>query len=328
MNHTLLCVTTLFIASCSSDSPRPPIASNDGDGGTPVVMDASAFDSSTQDAGRSDSGSDGGLAIATCKGITAASWATVTLPAAGVPEGIVGFSILHDEKTIAWTETGGTIRVASRANVSQPFGAPVALPGGPYAEDKPALALDGLGLLVISNDRQSVRFFRRATLNEAFATIDDRYTKAMFAPDMSGEGIDAGTKVPPGSSLFKPVLSYNGTEAFFTIQNPNNMGLAIWTSDSEAAGAPLRPASSRSEPELGAAPIDKYRFATGISADGLTLFYLDNNTLSERMATRASLITPFVTFVDLGLRYNAAPNAACNRLYYLDGPRLVFADKL
>jgi hypothetical protein len=55
---------------------------------------------------------------------------------------------------------------------------------------------------------------------------------------------------------------------------------------------------------------------TGVSADGLTLFFFDWARGQARAAWRSTADGTFEWFTDLGARENAQPNAACDRLYY------------
>ncbi len=57
---------------------------------------------------------------------------------------------------------------------------------------------------------------------------------------------------------------------------------------------------------------------TGMSKDLRTLFYFDEATKTEKAAFRAAPGCPYKTFVDLGNRPGAQPNAECNALYYAD----------
>jgi hypothetical protein len=60
------------------------------------------------------------------------------------------------------------------------------------------------------------------------------------------------------------------------------------------------------------------RRPTGVSADGLTLFYNDEPRAKMRAAWRPSLDRPFDRFVDLPLLSAVMPNGTCDRLYYSD----------
>ena len=60
------------------------------------------------------------------------------------------------------------------------------------------------------------------------------------------------------------------------------------------------------------------RTPTGISSDGLTLFFEDAAAGGARAAFRETTDSAFEWFVDLGPIGRAQPNEACDRLYYWD----------
>jgi hypothetical protein len=60
------------------------------------------------------------------------------------------------------------------------------------------------------------------------------------------------------------------------------------------------------------------RIVTGVSSDGLTLFFDDPATSSARAAFRETTESEFEWFVDLGAIGRAQPNEACDRLYFWD----------
>jgi hypothetical protein len=80
------------------------------------------------------------------------------------------------------------------------------------------------------------------------------------------------------------------------------------------AGVPL------SDCELEAHEANR-RIPTGVSADGLTLFYYDEVTRSPRAAYRESANGPIVWVQTHDMR-DAQPNEACDRLYFsgVSGP--------
>ena len=59
------------------------------------------------------------------------------------------------------------------------------------------------------------------------------------------------------------------------------------------------------------------RLPTGLSADQRTLFYFNEETMSEEGRWRAanSASSPLYDLVSLGMRRGAAPNTACDHLY-------------
>ncbi|HVR21385.1 MAG TPA: hypothetical protein VMS65_16845, partial [Polyangiaceae bacterium] len=71
----------------------------------------------------------------------------------------------------------------------------------------------------------------------------------------------------------------------------------------------------------------RVRKPTGVSADGLTLFFDDPVRGQARAAFRETASGPFVWFVDLGTRPRSQPNTACDRLYFTEqsGPAYAVA---
>jgi hypothetical protein len=303
-----------LLLSCSSDPARPPV------GGTPLSPKADAGPSS-MDAG---AGSDGGIDSGVASGPVCASGKAIGagVVVAGLPPDVSSFSILRDETVIAWSDGSGVVQIATRATAADPFGAPVTLTEGPFAATTPALSANGLGLAVVVPERKIARFFARATRSDAFASTDDSYTRLMAVPEGAGEGF------MPIANIFNVVLSSDRREAFFTLQQPINMGASIFSSSSLMPDEILTRGAARTEPELGVASGDKYRFATGISADDLTLFYFDESTGTSHTATRISRAAPFTIFADIGPKANVAPNATCSRVYYIDNLQVMVAPRM
>jgi hypothetical protein len=307
----------LISGACSSDTPRPPGATPTNtpapDGATPVGMD-----------GGGPSGTDAGREANVVNAPVCASGKSIGVGSmvAGLPSDVVAFSILRDETLIAWSDGTGVVQIASRATAADPFGPPTTLVEGPFAATIPALRANGLGLAVVAPSRKTVRFFARATRSDAFAATDDSYTNLMALPDGAGEDF------VPIANVFNVVLSSDRREAFFTLQQPDNMGASVFASSSLMPDEVLTRGVAQTETQLRVAPGDKYRFSTGISSDDLTLFYFDENSATSHMATRTSRTEPFTLFEDIGARLNVAPNAACSRVYYIDGMQVMVASRM
>ena len=58
------------------------------------------------------------------------------------------------------------------------------------------------------------------------------------------------------------------------------------------------------------------RTVTGVSSDGLTLFFYDPASAESRAGWRATRDAPFDWFVGLGARLQMQPNEDCTRLYF------------
>jgi hypothetical protein len=74
-------------------------------------------------------------------------------------------------------------------------------------------------------------------------------------------------------------------------------------------GAPLQACELKAHGSL-------VRNPTGVSADGLSLFFFDPALGQARAAWRPGDDVAFSWFADLGARNQAQPNAACDRLYH------------
>jgi hypothetical protein len=213
------------------------------------------------------------------------------------------FSITPDELSIAWgSEAGfsGALWVADRSSPSEDFATPQGL------EDPMLL---GAQKLALSPDRLRVgvavggRFLVlvRANPGESFGEPEPGEFQAINT-DAESNGFVLGDPViaPDDRALYYSIL---GGTAGATLRYSVRTGAEEWP-----VGIPIE------DCELEEHPRGK-RQPTGISADGLTLFYYDAPRALSRAAYRAAIDAPFSLFVDLP-GFGVQPNASCERLYY------------
>jgi len=221
-------------------------------------------------------------------------------------------AITPDERTIAWFRVGGPsaeLLVADRASAEMPFDAPLAVvPQGGMFGTGAALSPDGLALVVISSDARSLVALVRPSRGEAFATAaPGSQAELALAPLNAAFGAMAADV-----TVADPVLSSSGNILLYSVVAADGATMHSATRDGKgvfAAGVGLPDCELRTHGH------GKSRRPTGMSADGLTLFYFDEVRDSARQAFRASLAAPFSVFVDLGPRIGVQANAACDALY-------------
>lgn len=203
---------------------------------------------------------------------------------------------------------GADILVATRASTSEPFPAPSAIVGGPWADARAALSADGLRLVAIDATRRRLVELARDSKSAPFA-IGPSDTFATL-------NAHAAMYVLEGEVYADPILSPNGltlyyarfgTSATKTIHASHRAAVG----DAWSLGAPVDGDSLSS---VGG----KRKIPTGVSADERTIFFLDEATGRSGASTRAAQTCGFDAkgTVDLGDRLWATPNAACDALWF------------
>jgi hypothetical protein len=338
------CAVALAAAACSGDDhpPLPPgenISSTGGSGGhsgvRPVLdggagahhsrttEDASAPGASrrSKDASAPESGRTGADAGCThpvpgalpsgtafvCS--TTAKWSDGTvIQSASTSAHDVFSAITPDELTIVWmsiTASGPVLRYADRDSATGSFAPYGYLTSDYFAAERAAVSPDGARIVVVRKDKKGFgEFVRRGR----FYSFDITPSEASFA------ALDSQGRMLETSEFFgDPVLSSDdrtfyyskyGSEGTVTVFAATRSDPVPWPLGTPVEGAPLlNDCGARRRP-------------TGVSADGLTLFYYDESSGSERATWRKSTDSAFSGFVDLGSRIGAQPNAACTSLYF------------
>jgi hypothetical protein len=323
------------VLACSSGSSFPPSTSTGGTGGATTT-------SATGGAGTTTSGSATGGTVTTSSSTTTtsattttstttsttssttgtggsgpspvcapgATWSAGSSLSVSVPAGGELAAVTADELTIAWVSgspAAAVVRYADRAHASDAFGAPSTLPTSAQgaALDRVALSADGLRLGVVRGDRRGFVEFTRPDRSAAFTE--------------QGEGTFANVNqladaFTTGMAFGDPVLAPDDHHFFFSIYGGSEavtLQATMRVFAGESWGMPV----GLDGPELEVQGTHRRR-ATGVSPDNLTLFFWDEVTGTERAGYRGDGFSTFTVFVDLGDRAGAAPNAACDALYY------------
>jgi len=277
----------------SADSPALSDGTTDGGEGAPpedVTLDTVVL------------GPDGG---ALCDIGTIWGAPTQVLTTAAADTTIFG-GVTPDELTLVWiSRTAGAVTVwyADRASVAVAFGTPLAVPTalGAFGMDRVTVSGDGLRIGGVAPDGLSLVGVTRTSRSTAFAAADKEF---------SAIGGSVGGETPP--TLASPLLAGDDSALFYLVTSASSdyaihesrTGLPTWKGGPSLAVTQLARSGT------------SYRRPSGVSLDGLTLFYWDEVSGSEGMATRPVLTQPFNQFAALGARVNASPAASCRRIYY------------
>jgi hypothetical protein len=217
-------------------------------------------------------------------------------------------AITPDELTIAW-KTGDQFYVADRDDVSLPFGTPLAVVGSAQYSAV-ALSPDGLQLVGIKQDLSIVEQTRGA--GEAFSDA------APAAGDFQDFNTTRSSIPLSAQGLADPVVAADDASFFYSHFTSSDVGSHATVFESHRSGA----AWSFSSADLGKllyADGLKRRMPSGVSSDGLTLFYFDQVNDDFRAAWRVNLQVPFDYSEKLALGTGvraAAPSSACARIYF------------
>lgn len=256
-------------------------------------------------------GPDGSLAGPTCS-------KTMTFGPATAVNGIapadkIFGSVTPDELTIAWVTPNGTVQYADRTDAKQPFGNAQSLTGT-FEHDRVALGADGKTLIVVMTGAKAFGQLTRTGRGQPFSGTPDTKPFAQFLLPFMGGETDAG---PGAGSIGDPVLSADGKQLFFSIFNQSARDtVALSLNMGSTWGKP----TVTKQPELASSGNDRRR-PTGLSSDGLTLFFWDEIDMKERALWRANTTDlAFSNLVDLGDKKDAQPTANCGRLYFTNPP--------
>ena len=150
--------------------------------------------------------------------------------------------------------------------------------------------------------------------------VPKRYSDAAEFAEINA---DAASR---GQSFVAVVIGASDQELYYLLSGDDSESHPLRVSRRKNAG-PWPVGEALEDCELAAQGANR-RIPTGVSADGLTLFYYDEIARAPRAAYRASLDGPIVWVQTLTDREAAQPNSACDRLYFsgFSGPEYVEAE--
>lgn len=194
--------------------------------------------------------------------------------------------------------------LAERADAAAAFGAPVEVAAG-LEFDSVSLSADGLRL--VGAGPQGFAELTRAARTTAFSSAADDTAFVAFNAAVNG--------TPTDETAVEPLLGMNDTLLVYSFVSPSTEGprptlfasawLGAWSFGTALPGRERLWADGQLR-----------RVATGLSSDGLTLFYRDEVAGEFRRAWRLRETSDFDAFESLGDLSRAAPADACRHLYY------------
>ena len=326
-----LCALAVSGPACSSDPELASLvsgggqpssggrpASSSGDSGSADPAGASGA-AETGDSGAPSSGQGGGgtsaelggaagkpeAVPAACDQLTTWSNATsVSGVSSAARETLL--ALTPDELDLAFSRDGA-LYVAHRATQSASFasGSALAVPTGWSAAHGASLSADGKRLLLVSDpDQKRLGEWTRTSRTSPFSGAIDTTAFAIINQDADFTGkLYASPTIAAGDDQLFFNSSFLGADS--TIVASSRSGTGTWSSPRTlSAGIFDGRAGQR-------------RLPTGISADGRTLFYFNEESAEQEARFRAtsSLTSPLYDMRSLGARRGATPNFACNRLY-------------
>lgn len=221
-------------------------------------------------------------------------------------------SITPDELTIVWVGIFDMVEhfyLADRANTGVSFDSGQELAFDNYV----ALSPDGLRLVTLTEAGEFMELVRSAR-GEMFAAPAEGTFSTLDANARTNGLVFLGAAISP-DDLTLYYLESDGQDdqplriSKRTGTGPWPVGTAISACEFQSYGGALR------QP-------------TGVSADGLTLYFNDFVRSMSRAAWREVPDGPFVWFENLGTRGRPQPNQDCSRLYFTatTGPSFADAD--
>jgi hypothetical protein len=211
-------------------------------------------------------------------------------------------AVTPNELTLLWSEAPSSIAVyfvADRESTGDVFGEPQELPFGRVL----GLSPDGLRLTLRADDG-SLAETTRSARGESFGTPQAGAFEKLDA-DAAIHHLTLGDVVIASDdrTLFYGAWSLD-TETLYPVHVSQRNGSDPWP-----VGAILEACELKAYGAFGPHP-------TGISADGLTLFFLDGARGKARAAFRASGAAAFSWYEELPNMAAPQPNEACDRLYF------------
>jgi hypothetical protein len=300
------------VGACSQSTERPPPpgatsdASTSGDGAARDAAGAADADVAADVGATSD---DAPTAPAAC--VTGHMWSTA--PASPWESAVPRFGgISADELTVAWTvgsdgAAGPSIEVATRMHRSDAFGAPVTIASASIApDDRVALDPSGNSIIAVASDRSTFVDFIQSSPGTWTELASNQF------------GPIASSASDSNASFYEPVLGQDGA-LYYVLGSGSNLHIyeSPWVPSQHAWGGGVLLGTSVAGGDLSSPDTGHLRRPTGASADGLTLFFFDGVAGQERAAWRGATTQPFGDIEDLAAFAEAAPNPACDRLYFL-----------
>jgi hypothetical protein len=221
-------------------------------------------------------------------------------------------AVTPDELSLVWiasTQTDATYQVADRGATSEDFGTPQAVSGGLPV----GISSDGLTLIAVNEFGTGFLESTRTARGEAFGAFTEGTFTAFNASSATS-----------GLVFFSAALAPDLLSLYAFGQTMFGGSYPTWVSTRANTTDPWPEPSVLDECELTSYQ-GRGQYPTGISQDGLTLFYFDSARRVSRAAWRETVNNDFTWFVDLDGFADAVPNAACDRLYYTSGSSIVFA---
>ena len=208
--------------------------------------------------------------------------------------------VTPDELTIAWygiANMDTAFYVADRASVGATFDPGQALESRDYLSISP----DGLRVFVLSEAGRLVELVRTAR-GQAFGAPAEGAFATLDADADANDLTFYGAIVSPDDRTLYYLVSDGESEHLLHVSTRADTG--AWP-----VGTGIEACELEAHDGL-------LRQPTGVSADGLTLFYNDYARGITRAAWRETPSEAFVWFVDLGTRDRSQPNTDCSRLYF------------
>ncbi|HTQ05470.1 MAG TPA: hypothetical protein VMI54_16520 [Polyangiaceae bacterium] len=211
--------------------------------------------------------------------------------------------VTPDELTLVFA-TGSHFYVADRDSADGDFGAPVEVAAG---LDFAAVTVSADGLEIVGARTDGFFAVSRPARGEPFSDSPDDADFLPFNAALEGN--------PTNDVVMEPLLGAGDSLLVYSFVSPSNEGSRPTLFASEWLGQWSFGEALLGEERLWAQGQER-RIATGLSSDGLTLFYRDEIAGEFRGAFRPTLGDAFDAFVSLGDLASAAPDGPCARLYY------------
>jgi hypothetical protein len=211
-------------------------------------------------------------------------------------------AVTADELSIVWSSYGSsaiTYFVADRADVGDDFDPPRQLS---IAGSVVGLSADGLRLVTLDPEHKLYAESTRGARGDDFGPAAAGPFAAINAEtDADGLSFEAGVLSADDRTFFYVALGSGGY--------PVRAATRANADDAFTIGEPLSQCELAGHDSL-------LRIPTGISSDGLTLFFFDPDRGTARAAWRSALDAPFTWFRDLPGKRVVVPGGGCHGVYY------------